>query len=394
MRKNMTAFFLALIWTLSAVPNSSSGGCEKHTIPGIVVLPVEDRLISLDGLTTIALDDACRFNVSLAMVDDEFSGWTADFIASFSSDVVARSIVIYEKFKTHDWVEVTFQNDVVQGDEISLLETVTRLPSTFDEIISGVEEFNCGIKDVSGLNDGVEVKITLRLFERDAEGEKTGRSVDVVEYRHRLGTTRGCWFDANIDLYRIWPKDGCLAHGASWVVDAADFPAADLCCGESEIELFDEHRVSLVADRTRRLSERDVVRIVSEIEFSERDIAELPPVDPAWKGAVALCSNNDGLCYYGIVKNGRQNSWVKLDGPAPKNDGSASKVELTVRKDSEEASAIYAIDGETYAVNGASSVPIVLSGDMISRVNCSGRGVLKSLFATVQRRSGLAFLFY
>lgn len=128
---------------------------------------------------------------------NKYADWKCDFFVKVNKDIEANTIILagqYDAF-SEDWV--AFSNPVaVDGETYIPLLLLVSNGWTYEDIVSGVGTFNCGVKDVNGslATNGVIFTVQLRLVDPNAadlqnpvEGEYI--VIDEVSYNFATGTS-------------------------------------------------------------------------------------------------------------------------------------------------------------------------------------------------------------
>ena len=198
---------------------------------------------------------------------------------------------------------------------------------------------------------------------------------------------QGRWFDANIVKYWTWPDDAALAEGGAWQGVSTELADAARLNVRGTLDVDTIGALSFNADKPKNLDSIIEATVVADVEFLDYSIDCLPEVDSNYKAAVLVVADGGSYFYYGLAKVGGRNEWVKLEGPAPANDGCGVKVKIVTKRTTDGTVVNYNIAGATYLYGGQGDIPVVRVGE-ISGAAFSGRGEVRSLFASVQKTNG------
>ena len=202
------------------------------------------------------------------------------------------------------------------------------------------------------------------------------------------------WFDANVESYTRWPRDAELAEKGEWSAPGGELGdrASMAAPGVLEVEAGEQSLV-FSADEPLVLEQGKKVVVSSDFEISPYNVAELPEVDPLWKAAVVVGTDDVGTRYYGLCRSGSSNVWVPLEGVTVP-DKTFVRLDLAFTMQGSGVVVTYKLDGVEARVNGRTAVPVVAS-KRFSGVHCGGFGQLTSLVGESKSTiSGREFAYY
>lgn len=147
---------------------------------------VDATLTDADGKAESEWDLANRFNAGAILTDGEltrvnqifdqisaFYGqeWHADFEVSFNREVKAGSISLSGKYDY--WLGGTvltydLDKDLEPGEHYRLLKDYANILESYEEIVTLVGKFWCGVKNKSAENDGTKMTVELRIYRGDS----------------------------------------------------------------------------------------------------------------------------------------------------------------------------------------------------------------------------------
>ena len=161
-------------------------GCADFTSIE-AVYNAANAALTAGKITQKQLDAASDFLVSAA----PFWGRNCDFVISFDKPVKAGSFVLggwYKqagKFGFDGWVYSSHDKDLDVGERMRLLRdnSYTGAYVTYYEICSRVQDFLCGVKNLSAENVGTTMTVELRIYD---ESETLEKSCLVASYTHTL----------------------------------------------------------------------------------------------------------------------------------------------------------------------------------------------------------------
>jgi len=136
----------------------------------------------------------------------EYDDWHVDYELTFSEDVYGKDGILagsYEAYKNGEWVVIEIpEDDLLYSQKLFSAYEPVRIIKTFSEPVFGVANaeldysfirdvvgtFQCGLTLKPGCN--ASVKLALKLYETDANGNETGRSYTVGDdYVYIKGAT-------------------------------------------------------------------------------------------------------------------------------------------------------------------------------------------------------------
>ena len=168
---NLTADGIAI-----AVYATQAGADEFEEVVALI------KELDANAIEDVDLDAAFSFTPVPGAPEEKYKDWNADYVISFNQAVAPNGIFLagqYEAYNNGEWKTFSNSDEIAEGAEIRLLETMG-YSVKYSECCELVKEFNCGAaSDVSGLAMTVE----LRLYERE-NGAETGEYVTAASYTY------------------------------------------------------------------------------------------------------------------------------------------------------------------------------------------------------------------
>jgi len=360
---------------------------------------IADKSVSVAGGGKAELTAAYRFDLwsgmdcpesaalqQMAALWGDVINWNAEYVVMPSRAVKAGSVDLYVQTASQDepWTRLSLPCDLEPGEPFCLLtQGLGETPMTYLDMVERMGRFSCGAKNLSADNGRTELVFALRLTSPDLS-KTNWLSVASSRLPKRYA---GNWFDAQVSLYTHWPEDAALAAGGSWSAGTARLEDVAAVRTPGTLEVAADTPVSFAANEKKSPSGgTGKVVIESEVDFDVYDADALPPVDPSWKGGVLLATENGELSYFGLVRSGEKNVWMKLKaaGDASVQAEGSSRLRIVLSGADGSRRISYNINGVDYSGSGSTEMEIVAS-EAMSGVAYGGNGSLHSLLGSVEK---------
>ena len=312
----------------------------------------------------------------------EYFDWIVDYVISFDREVPRGGVKLYGQ--TAAFGEKWYAMDLPTIAANTPYRLLNMDIITYGMALEMVDRFQCGARS---RQFGTTITVELRLF----NPQDSADSVVLARCSHTFRQeTSGNWFDACVREYLRWPSDAEMAVGGGWRADAALDEVASVK-RTGELSVATESSLRFAASEPKSPGRKEEAVVETTLALGVRLPEDMPEIGSCGRAGVVAVLEGDGASYYGIVRLGATNGWVRLDGPAVDLRAELVTVKMSFRKVGSESTVRYTIAGSNYSYSGRTEIPIQDEGS-IAEVAYGGEGAVCSLFASLEKiRQGIVF---
>ncbi len=147
-----------------------------YQIPGNTVLPSA----TITPIEVEGLDAAYKFEADTTDTDSAYADYKADFTVSFDKAVAAGDVVLKGQYGNYAWTEVNLPATLAADVEYRLLANNGMGDVTYNDVVTLVKEFNCGVANINA--DGVTMTVKFNIYDaNDNAIEIASKSYTFIE---------------------------------------------------------------------------------------------------------------------------------------------------------------------------------------------------------------------
>ncbi|MBR2100200.1 MAG: hypothetical protein IJ927_02575 [Eubacterium sp.] len=142
------------------------GDSEPITIGDVMTYTIGEEKLPAATITPIeveGLDAAYKFEADTTDTDSAYADYKADFTVSFDKAVAAGDVVLKGQYGNYAWTEVNLPATLAADVEYRLLANNGMGDVTYNDVVTLVKEFNCGVANINA--DGVTMTVKFNIYD-------------------------------------------------------------------------------------------------------------------------------------------------------------------------------------------------------------------------------------